>query len=449
MTNGIAATLVSSLLEHSRRPHTMLFVPVSSSSNASDTSAPSHTSYQLSSEERIAALEAEIFNLRAKRPGFTPIIRTRAQKAQAANTESEEPTVNPTVPHRHTTPPSTQEPPPPVQQRPSAHKNSDNSFIPSVVDDEPEHPFRNVPDATYMPPQHRNVAALPKPAPKKSDPAYRNIAPIYDAETATDIYNRSLEAPVTITQRELLSIAPDVRAQYKEATTAKRSTNTENQAQNNPQQQDRTQERVLNTLHSMPAAVALTASQHRSPPEGATVIDDPFEQYYRSLRPGEQPDPQRIIVAKDSAALRSIYPLVDNTLKVECILDPGSQIIAMSEEVCHELSLLYDPSITLNMQSANGTVDKSLGLARNVPFRIGNLTFYMQVHIIRAPAYDILFGRPFDILTESVVRNFSNEDQTITVSDPNTGQVVTVPTMPRGSPRFTPENHAGFQNLRI
>ncbi len=300
-----------------------------------------------------------------------------------------------------------------------------------------------------MPPQHRNVAALPKPTQKKPEPAYRNSAPIHDAETAESIYNQSLEVPVTLTQRELLSIAPDVRAQYREATTAKRNANTDRLPQNNILQEDRTQERLFNTINSMPATVALTASQHRSPPEGSTVIEDPFEQYYRSLRPGEKPDPQRLVVARESAALRSIFPIVDNSLKVECILDPGSQIIAMSEEVCYELSLIYDPSITLNMQSANGTVDKSLGLARNVPFRIGNLTIYMQVHIIRAPAYDVLLGRPFDILTESVVRNHRNEDQTITITDPNTGQVVTVPTLPRGSVRFTGHEQAGFHSSRI
>ena len=104
----------------------------------------------------------------------------------------------------------------------------------------------------------------------------------------------------------------------------------------------------------------------------------------------------------------------------------------MSEDTCHELSLVYDPMIRLNMQSANGSTDWSLGLARNVPFTIGSITLYMQVHIIGSPAYDILLGRPFDILTESIVRNFANEDQTITITDPNTGQRYTIPTFPRG-----------------
>ena len=133
----------------------------------------------------------------------------------------------------------------------------------------------------------------------------------------------------------------------------------------------------------------------------------------------------------ESCAVKAVYALVDSAQKKECILDPGCQIVAMSEAVCFDLGLAYDPSIRLNMQSANGNVNQSLGLSRNVPFQIGNITFYLQVHIIHSPAYDILLGRPFDILSESVVRNFANEDQTITIRDPNSGRSVTVPTHAR------------------
>ena len=100
------------------------------------------------------------------------------------------------------------------------------------------------------------------------------------------------------------------------------------------------------------------------------------------------------------------------------------------------LALSYDPTIRLHMVSANGGVDQSLGLARNVPFLVGTITLYLQVHVLRAPAYDILLGRPFDVLTQLVVRNFSDENQTITILDPNTGRKATVPTIPRGTFRF-------------
>jgi hypothetical protein len=50
----------------------------------------------------------------------------------------------------------------------------------------------------------------------------------------------------------------------------------------------------------------------------------------------------------------------------------------MSKAVSQRLSLSYDPSVTLHMQSANGNIDRSLGLSRNVPFRIDDLTFYLH-----------------------------------------------------------------------
>ncbi|KAH9475463.1 hypothetical protein JR316_0012574 [Psilocybe cubensis] len=315
--------------------------------------------YHLTADDRITLLEAELFNLRAKRPGFTPIIRTRAQKERAPVAEEDReisPPRDSEAPKPSTSTPDTSSQPPMVQ-------NNDITAPRATTDDpQTEHPFRNALDAVYMPPQSRNVAALPKPAPKKNEPAYRTFPPIYDSDVANTVYNRSLEAPVTITQRELLSIAPEIRSQYRDSTTSKRSANTDKIAQTNllENRADPTSNTVVfnaSTVHPLPS------SQHRSPPEGSTVIDDPFDIYYRSLRPGQHPDPNKIIVAKESSALRSIYPIVDNSLKVECILDPGCQIIAMSEDVCHSLSLIYDPTIKLNMQSANGTVDQSLGLA--------------------------------------------------------------------------------------
>jgi hypothetical protein len=65
--------------------------------------------------------------------------------------------------------------------------------------------------------------------------------------------------------------------------------------------------------------------------------------------------------------------VVDNREEVEGIIDPGSQIIAMSEAVCHDISLVYDPSIKLNMQLANSEVAQSLGLSHNIPCPVPSL----------------------------------------------------------------------------
>ena len=179
------------------------------------------------------------------------------------------------------------------------------------------------------------------------------------------------------------------------------------------------------------AMFPMSDAYKNSIPKDVLIVEDEVETYYRSLNSGENLDLNHLIVAGESHSIRSVNALIDNSHKVECILDPSCQVISMSEAICHELGLAYDPSIVLYMQSANGNLDQSLGLACNIPFQIGAITMYLQVHVISSPAYDVLLGWPFDVLTKSMVRNFANKDQTITIQDPNTGKRITVPTRPR------------------
>jgi len=312
------------------------------------------------------------------------------------------------------------------------------------------HPYAKTKEANYLPPHERNYAtSAPKP-PKEKDFAYRTHAPVQDSKIADEVYTCSMKTSfVTLSHQELLSLSPEVRQKVREAVTPKCVI-------------PDTKETHINTIDdSLPFANDDTPSAaivDIKPPPGSLVIQDPYEQYLSSLRPGEHPDHNRLTVAKESHALRSVLMLVDNQESVESIIDPGSQIIAMSEAVCHDLGIIYDPSIRLNMQSANGEIDLSLGLAQNVPCRLSDITLYLQIHVIRSPAYDILLGRPFDILTESVVKNFANEEQTITIRDPNSGRRATIPTISRGLPRHqvppnrrfhTDERNPDFRKSRI
>lgn len=288
-------------------------------------------------------------------------------------------------------------------------------------------------------------APFKPPANKKPDVAYRNTPPVYRPEIAQEVYDRAIKASLVISHEELLSLSPEVRAKWREAVTIRRAPPKETTTNANLYEVEPDDLSDVFETFFNPTYAAVVGSQHRAPPPGATIIPDPYESYYRGLNPGEKPDADYLTVAKETCALRSIFPLIDNNQKVECILDPGCQIVAMASTVGHRLGITYDPDIILNMLSANGTVDSSLGLARNVPFNIGNLTFYMQVHIIQSPAYDILLGRPFDVLTESVVRNYKNTDQTITVHDPNTNRKATIPTSARrGMRRRDDEEYQGF-----
>ncbi|KAG6876122.1 hypothetical protein C0992_000856 [Termitomyces sp. T32_za158] len=106
----------------------------------------------------------------------------------------------------------------------------------------------------------------------------------------------------------------------------------------------------------------------------ATSVD-PVETYFKMLAPED--NCTILTIAQDSQAIRLIMLIVDNKSEVEAIVDSGSQIISMSANVANELGIIYDPAIHLNMQSTNGTVNRLLGLAKNVECTIGDLTFYL------------------------------------------------------------------------
>ncbi|ETW84642.1 hypothetical protein HETIRDRAFT_47109, partial [Heterobasidion irregulare TC 32-1] len=155
-------------------------------------------------------------------------------------------------------------------------------------------------------------------------------------------------------------------------------------------------------------------------PPSTIIIFGIYKTYLKNLQPSQVPQP--LIVAKESSALRPIIFLVNHQQKVECTINLGSQVITMLEGICNKLALIYNPKIILNIQLANSKINRSLGLACNIPFLISDIILYLQVYVIQNPAYNVLLCCPFDILTKNIVKNYLNEDQTIAISDLNMGQ---------------------------
>ncbi|KAF9257238.1 hypothetical protein L218DRAFT_1006404 [Marasmius fiardii PR-910] len=142
-------------------------------------------------------------------------------------------------------------------------------------------------------------------------------------------------------------------------------------------------------------------------PAGSIVHHNIVEAYKQDLSPEDQK--KITIVASPADSLRSVYPVVNNSgQEVESILDRGSQIVAMDLAVAVGVGLHWDPDTVIHMQSANGLLKKTRGLARNVPFTFGDLTIYLQVH------------------------NYADGYQELTLRCPNTMHRATVGTYPRG-----------------
>ena len=155
-------------------------------------------------------------------------------------------------------------------------------------------------------------------------------------------------------------------------------------------------------VHSPMMKTLTPALSNVEPLPRAIIIEDPYEVYLCTAL--EDCSSDCLTVTKESSALRTILPLINHNQYVKSVLDPGSQVITMSEATCHALALIYDPRIRFHMQLANCEVDETLGLAHNVPILVGDITLFVQFHIVRNLAYDVLLGRPFDILVKSIVR---------------------------------------------
>ena len=279
---------------------------------------------------------------------------------------------------------------------------------------------------------HNTPTAPAAPNTHKPDQVYTTTAKIHDDKVAMEIYNHAMD--ITITQRELLLLAPKLCAKVADATLKQRIPCKPNQVAQvmlkKIEDLDAPDTEEVRLSH-MPAA--FTAASHADAPVAT-------DSYLRAI-PEPTDTQEEVEVAAESNTLHTILPIVDGQERIESILDPRCQVVAMSEEVCNALAIVYNPSVTLSMVSTNGGVDQSLGLARNIAFLVGDMMLYLQVHILCSPAYNILLGRPFDILTQSVVCNYCKENQTITICNPNTTKSVTVPTIACSTHRFA-DRHA-------
>ncbi|KAE9387301.1 hypothetical protein BT96DRAFT_891162, partial [Gymnopus androsaceus JB14] len=141
----------------------------------------------------------------------------------------------------------------------------------------------------------------------------------------------------------------------------------------------------------------------------------------------------------ESASIRGINALIGEC-SVHCVVDSGCSIVAMSDATSNTLGLSFDPKRCIPLQSANGKMDWTLGTAKDIPFRFNDIIVFLQVHIVDSPAYDVLLGRPFEILTQAHIKNFLSGNQHYTLTNPNTDKVVTIPTIPRELPRFRKED---------
>ena len=261
----------------------------------------------------------------------------------------------------------------------------------------------------------------------KFGPTYKSRAPVEFGLDIERLVETVLDLEINIPLRSLAGVSNAVQKEIKKQVT---KTRWPAEAETKVNLLLEREERPLVRVETLPSAAYMIMTDVSDEiPEGHIVAYDPVVQF---LLESKDAEPEDLIVAKRTEALRAIYMNVNRVGQEECLLDDGSQIVSMAKDAAVQLGLNWDPSIRINMESASKHVEKTLGLARNVCFAVGGLNLYLQIHILENPPYRILLGRPFSTLTSSVVSTKADGSSEITLTDPNTKHVAVVPTYERG-----------------
>ncbi|GBE80069.1 hypothetical protein SCP_0212720 [Sparassis crispa] len=237
---------------------------------------------------------------------------------------------------------------------------------------------------------------------------YSYKMPVEDNMNVQDIFECiQNEVRISLTHRELMALCPEIHKLEKEEITAKQ----------------------VAMMGSFEAADGEEVAE-------ALLVD---------VSDGGGP----LVVADDSLPLRAIDALVEGKESAECILDQGSQIIAMQRDIWERIGSALQSEKTLNMESANMGINQMLGCLANIRFGFGEMELYLQAHVLNDAPFEALLGQPFFTLTACKTLDFTNGEQHITLHDPNTRQVVTLLTHERHPrPRPTPLPGMGFQDSR-
>ncbi|KAJ3871663.1 hypothetical protein F5051DRAFT_445961 [Lentinula edodes] len=274
----------------------------------------------------------------------------------------------------------------------------------------------------YVPPQERTVGVQPK----EDHRNYRYRAPI-ETEAAVDrVIQTGMSSIVSLRQDDLLAIAPEYRKKVKDSITSRRIG-------------------VDGALVEEAALLEPTLMLDLDLASGiysVPVSQESLQNFFTDF--GEAKEGDGFYVAKESHSIRAVNATIGGR-PAHCILDGGCSIVVMSDSACNTFGFAFDPEKQINLQSANGNTDWSLGLAKDVPFRFGDVVAFLQVQVVDSPAYDFILGRPFEILMQASYKNFLSGEQHLTLTDPNTYKVVTIPTVPREPPRFRKEDSPDYR----
>ncbi|KIJ18242.1 hypothetical protein PAXINDRAFT_9323 [Paxillus involutus ATCC 200175] len=216
--------------------------------------------------------------------------------------------------------------------------------------------------ASAVPPVSSSSSSGPVAANPLPPNQYRYSFALEDKTAPKWVLERVLEASIPVPVKDLFAVSPDFRKQFRDMTTTKRVT-------------------APLVAHTSMPTVYVHELSGRNPGSVAQEYGDWILK-----------NDDGLIVAHHSLPLRCLEPKVNGMDKtINCVLDSGSEIIAMPRRVWE-------------FNCVNTQMDTTLGVLENLRLN-----------------FDMLLGRPFHCLMSATTDDFPDGSQNITLHNPNSG----------------------------
>ncbi|KAL5526227.1 hypothetical protein ACEPAG_7566 [Sanghuangporus baumii] len=242
-------------------------------------------------------------------------------------------------------------------------------------------PGKGAMKAQQSPPPNSKPPTTSRSSPQRDDirkpsnpqPQYCYVVPVEDSNAVSNVLTRTLDTSIMLSQRGLLSIAPKLRKQLKELTTAKRYNAVD-----------------VNLVESPSYATQLCGTASQRPEDSILAVATPG------------------VAAEATLPLRTVTAVVEDAMEVECMLDQGAAVCLIREDVWEKLQVPLSPNQSTTIEMADMAKSATIGLIPNAKFTIAGIELSLQVHVVRQAPFQALLGCPFFAITECETKDYTS-----------------------------------------
>jgi len=120
-----------------------------------------------------------------------------------------------------------------------------------------------------------------------------------------------------------------------------------------------------------------THTQNKAPTVGATLLSIPE------------------VPLEFATLLREVKVIIMGRCRELGLLDEGSEIVIVQEDLCDELGLKVNKERKMTMQTVNGGTEKMIGCIEYLELEAGGVKTYAHAFVVQLAPYRLLLGRPW------------------------------------------------------